>query len=129
MALAPAFAVGPSVTAPRAALQMEKAARGQMPSGHGSAGAGRELSSCWPGLNSMILGALRHLPMCQLFRIHVPGFLLGAALAVAGLAAAAGVRKSMRGRRSTKASVMVGNTNVAEPEPFGKKSHVHVCDL
>eukprot|EP00913_Durusdinium_trenchii_P012136 g11398.t2 len=65
----------------RAALQMEKAARGQMPSGHGSAGA-------------------------------------GAALAVAGLAAAAGVRKSMRGRRSTKASVMVGNTNVAEPESY-----------
>ncbi|CAK9047806.1 unnamed protein product, partial [Durusdinium trenchii] len=89
MALAPAFAVGPSVTAPRAALQMEKAARGQMPSGHGSAGA-------------------------------------GAALAVAGLAAAAGVRKSMRGRRSTKASVMVGNTNVAEPESY-HRDHLVAC--
>ncbi|CAK8998174.1 unnamed protein product, partial [Durusdinium trenchii] len=89
MALAPAFAVGPSVTAPRAALQMEKAARGQMPSGHGSAGA-------------------------------------GAALAVAGLAAAAGVRKSMRGRRSTKASVMVGNTNVAEPESY-YRDHLVAC--
>lgn len=44
--------------------------------------------------------------------------LAGAALAVAGLATAASVRKTRNPRRS-KGSVMVGNANAAEPEYFG----------